>query len=190
MGTRTQPQRGGTQIQNRLDPPIPDVCRDHVHPKIEKLRPMIATTVIGRGYVSCVVVHSFEAEPRTALLFVPPNVRSATTSRRSRRYISSPQRKLWVRDRQSEPSPSGATYYKPRRERVVRVMSPALKAAGFVMFRLARRSWDRGFLMEYNQPLTTAIDPYGSRANMAWSFLPFNRPVLNRLVRDHAGISI
>src|SRR5258708_39046544 len=57
MGTRTQPQRGGTQIQNRFDPPIPDVCRDHVHPKIEKLRPMIATTVIGRGHVSCVVVH-------------------------------------------------------------------------------------------------------------------------------------
>ncbi|HMG71973.1 MAG TPA: hypothetical protein VK582_00615 [Pyrinomonadaceae bacterium] len=37
-----------------------DERRDNVHPKIEKLRTMIATTVIGNRYVSCVVVHIFQ----------------------------------------------------------------------------------------------------------------------------------
>src|SRR5439155_7858878 len=49
--------RATTQVEDRPDALIFHVCRDHVHPKIEKLRPMIATAVVGRGYVSCVVVH-------------------------------------------------------------------------------------------------------------------------------------
>ena len=53
-------------LRTRFDALILHVCRDNVHPEIKNLRTMIATTIIGHGYFSCVVVHLPKAALRSS----------------------------------------------------------------------------------------------------------------------------
>ena len=49
--------RSTNQIENCFDPLILDVGRNDIHPKVQKLRTMITTTIVTRGDISGIVVH-------------------------------------------------------------------------------------------------------------------------------------